>query len=165
MNKIASILSSMIVCASLLLPAVAGDTLEDYQVIQFAQAGIKFFYGQGTSDGQIGDNWVVTNLTVSPFTLLGVQPDGKHGFKFCRDGWMEFGANPKWTATLKSKSTGKKTVLTISDSVAKTFRLGTNDYFVVDIRMAAQEVVLMPTNNSALITLHGVAGDAADHVE
>jgi hypothetical protein len=157
--------SIIALCAVLLGPAVAGDLVQDYQIVRFAQTGDKLRFGMGGGDGYLGDDWTVTNLTVNPFTLIGVHPDGQHGFRLRNDGWMFFGANPKWTATLRNTATTNETTFSISDNVKKTIRLGTNDYFVVDIRMAAQEVVLMQTNSNALIVFHGVASNRTNGVK
>ncbi len=152
-------------CVALYRPLLANDLSKQYEIVRFNQARYKVSFGDGAADGWIGDEWAITNLTSEPFTLFVARPQGGRVLRLRREGSMVFGANPKWTATILDKETGRESALTILDRVDRTARLGTNEYFVVDINIVNREVLLKDIRTGALITLHGIATNRTENVE
>jgi hypothetical protein len=164
MKRTALILALVALCVCGLRLVEADQLSENYEIIRLNESHCKLYWGSRMADGRLGDDWAVTNLTTKPFTLTAVNPSGRSCIRL-RRGKFVFRANPRWTATVRNKMTKKETTLSISDRVSKTVRFGTNDYFVVDIRISDQEVVLMETNSNTMVILHGVASNKTEHIE
>ena len=145
--------------------SLAGAVTNDYTVVKFSKAYYKLRFGYANADGWYGDDLVITNLTTSPFTLHAVRPHVGYRMKFDRERPMVFSSHPKWTATVANKTNGDEMTVSISDRIKKTYHLGTNDYFVVDIRIADQEVLLKHAKTGELTTLKGNVTNETESVE
>jgi len=155
-----SIIGLLVLNASVACQNGFSELSNKFEVVRFSQADRKIAWSYTTGDANLGDDCVITNLMTEPFELSGVRVGHGGYWRSRTPDVILFAVNPKWTATLHDKTTGKETAVSISDGANKTVHFGAKDWFVVDIRQYAREVVVRPINENRLFILHGVSSNS-----
>jgi hypothetical protein len=122
-------------------------------------APFKISFGIGNYDGELPNDALITDFRPSPPSIDVFMPGSKQSIKLKNEGNSVFTVHNKLTATVSNQFTHATQTVRITNRPEDTMVLGTNIFWVLDIREKPPCVLLKQTNTGEIVTIKQEPGD------